>query len=323
MLSASARLLRLLALLQLPGAHTGSELAARLGVSSRTLRNDIAALRELGYTVHAAPGVAGGYRLGLSGNHLPPLLLDDEEAVAVAIGLSLSTGHGLADLGDPSARALNKLLAMLPSRLRLRMGAIADATSSPPVREATLAADALWPIAAAIHDRERLRFAYRDASGSASHREVEAYRLVQRAGRWYLLAWDIARDDWRIFRVDRMKVKTPNGRRFPPRPEPEGGLEDLLVRSLQTAPWRKRFRVRLNAPAAQIRERAPMAVDVEADGENACIVTVGSETAASVARYLSWWEADFEILDSPELLAEVRLLAERYRKATAEGTPDR
>lgn len=314
MLSTSARLLRLLSHLQVPGTHTGAELAARLGVSARTLRTDIATLRELGYPVHAVPGVAGGYRFG-SGKHLPPLLLDDDEAVAVAMGLSLSAAHGLADTADTSARALSKVLAMLPNRLRPKLASLAGATSSAPIGRTSLGIDALQPIASAIQAREQLRFAYRDAAGSESRREVEAYRLMLRAGRWYLLAWDATREDWRTFRVDRMRVNTPNGRRFTARPEPDDGFEHLLVQSIQTAPWHTRYRVRLKAPTADIRARAPIAVDVEPDGEDACIVTVGSETAASVARYLSWWEADFEILDSAELTDEVRLLAERYTAA--------
>lgn len=315
MLSTSARLLRLLSYLQLPGPHTGAALAARLDVSARTVRSDIAALRELGYPVQAVPGVAGGYRLG-SGNRLPPLLLDDDEAVAVATGLTLSAAHALADTADASVRALSKVLAMLPARLRPRLASLAGAMTSAPTGSAAVAIDTVQSIAAAIHAREQLRFVYCDASGRESHREVEAYRLVLRAGRWYLLAWDAAREDWRSFRVDRMRVKTPNGRRFSARPEPEEGFEQLLVRSVETAPWHSRYRVRLAAPAAEIRARAPLGVEVESDGSTSCIVTVGSETAASVARYLSWWETDFEILDAPDLLAEVRLLAERYGAAS-------
>lgn len=322
MLSTSARLLRLLSHLQRPGTHAGSVLAARLGISARTLRTDIAALRELGYPVHAVPGVAGGYRLG-SGSRLPPLLLDDDEAVAVAVGLSLSAAHGLADTADASVRALTKVLAMLPARLRPRLASLARVTSSAPTGRAVVVTGTLQSIAGAIHAQEQLRFAYRDASGTESHREVEAYQLILRAGRWYLLAWDAGRDDWRTFRIDRMRVKTPNGKRFTARPEPEEGFEHLLVRSLETAPWNVRYRVRVHAPAAAIRARAPIAVDVEPDGTNACIVTVGSESAPSVARYLSWWETDFEILDSPELLSEVRLLAQRYKAASGDAVqPD-
>jgi predicted DNA-binding transcriptional regulator YafY len=314
-LTTSARLLRLLARLQVPGDHTGPSLAAELGVSVRTLRNDVATLRELGYPVGASPGVAGGYRLG-SGNRLPPLLLDDEEATAVALGLILGASHGLADTADSSMRAFSKIVALLPSRLRPRLEALAGATLNAPVASPSASTASLAPIAAAIHAREQLRFTYRDASGSGTHREVEPYRLVLRGARWYLLGWDPPRADWRTFRVDRMQVKMPNGRRFRPRPDPEGGFEDFVVRALETATWQRRYRVRLLASADVIRERAPASVKVEPDGEAACVATVGSDNAAMLAKYLAWWDAPFEVLDSPELLAEVRLLAQRYADAS-------
>jgi predicted DNA-binding transcriptional regulator YafY len=313
-LSTSARLLRLLARLQIPGAHAGPDLAADLGVSARTLRNDVATLRELGYPVEATPGVAGGYRLG-RGSRLPPLLLDDEEAMAVTLGLVLAASHGVSDTATASMRAFSKVVALLPSRLRPRLESLAGVTVNAPLGSPTISADALPPIAAAIHAREQLRFSYRDASGEETHREAEPYRLVHRGGRWYLLAFDLERDDWRTFRVDRLHVKVPNGRRFQPRPDPEGGFERFVVRALETAPWQSRYRVRLLAPADVIRKRAPASVDVEPDGERACFVTVGSDNPAMVAKYLAWWDAPFEVPDSPELLEEVKLLAQRYTDA--------
>jgi predicted DNA-binding transcriptional regulator YafY len=314
-LTTSARLLRLLSRLQVPGDHTGASLAAELGVSVRTLRNDVASLRELGYPVGASPGVAGGYRLG-SGSRLPPLLLDDEEAMAVTLGLVLAASHGLSDTATSSMRAFGKVVALLPARLRPRLESLAVATLNTPLRSPSVATDTLAPIASAIHAREQLRFSYHDAAGNDSHREVEPYRLVLRGPRWYLLGWDVGRDDWRTFRVDRLRVKVPNGRRFRPRPEPEGGFEDFVVRALETASWQTRYRVRLLAPAEVIRERAPASVEIEPEGHDACVVTVGSDDAAMVAKYLAWWDAPFEVLDSPELLAEVTLLAERYADAS-------
>lgn len=314
MLTTSARLLRLLSHLQVPGTHTGGALAARVGISVRTLRSDIATLRELGYPVEAVPGVAGGYRLG-SGNRLPPLLLDDEETVAVALGLTVSVTHAVTNTAEASMRALSKVLTMLPSRLRPRLAALARATTSVPAAVAPVSSDTLSAIAAAVQARERFRFAYHAANGLETHREVEPYRVVLRAGRWYLVAWDPAREDWRTFRVDRLRVKTPNGRRFIDRPEPDGGFEAFLTRTVESASWQQRYRVRLAAPAGVIRERAPISVSVEPDGTQACIVTVGSDSAAAVARYLSWWEVPFEVLDSPELMTEVRLLADRYSAA--------
>jgi predicted DNA-binding transcriptional regulator YafY len=308
-------LLRLLALLQVPGDHTGPSLAAELGVSVRTLRNDVATLRELGYPVGATPGVAGGYRLG-SGSRLPPLLLDDDEAMAVTLGLILAASHGLSDTETASVRAFSKVVALLPGRLRPRLESLAAATVNAPLGSSSVATATLPPIAAAIHAREQLRFSYQDASGSDTDREVEPYRLVLRGARWYLLGWDLGRDDWRTFRVDRLRVKVPNGRRFRPRPDPEGGFEAFIVRALETAHWHARYRVRLLAPADVIRQRAPASVEIEPEGEDACVVTVGSDSAAMVAKYLAWWDAPFEVLDSPELLAEVRLLAQRYADAS-------
>ncbi len=318
MLTSSARLLRLLSHLQVPGGHTGEGLAERLGVSARTVRNDIATLRELGYPVHGVPGVAGGYRLGI-GTRLPPLLLDDDEAVAIALSLTVAAGAGLSHVREPSVRALGKLMAMLPSRLRARLETLTGATSSVPGRSVPVEHGVLQEIAGAIQSGVRVRFAYRDAHDATTHREAEPYRLVLAAGRWYLLGWDPDRDDWRSFRGDRMRLKTPHGRRFARRPGPDGGFEEYAARSLDRATWTGRHRVRLLAPAERMRRRAPVAVDVEPDGPDACIATVGASDAAMLARYLSWWDADFEILDSPELLAAVGALAARYAAAAARG----
>ena len=318
MLTTSARLLRLLSQLQVPGLHTGRALADQLGVSPRTVRADIATLRELGYPVAAVPGAAGGYRLG-NGNRLPPLLLDDDEAVAVVVGLTGSATHALTRTADASMRALTKIVAMLPARLRPRLAALSAVASSVSTGRTTVGIDILQGIAVATRAREHLRFLYTDATGAQAHREVEPHRIVLRAGRWYLVGWDPTAADWRTFRVDRMRVKTPNGPRFAERAAPEDGFEGYLVRSIQTAPWQQLYRVRLHAPAETIQRRAPLAVKVEPDGKEACIVTVGSETAASVARYLSWWEVPFEVLDSPELRSEVALLAERYTSAAGDA----
>jgi predicted DNA-binding transcriptional regulator YafY len=236
--------------------------------------------------------------------------------MAVTLGLILAASHGLSDTETSSMRAFSKVVALLPSRLRPRLESLAGATLNAPLGSPSVATDMLPPIAAAIHAREQLRFSYRDASGNDSHREVDPYRLVLRGARWYLLGWDLGRDDWRTFRVDRLRVKVPNGRRFRPRPDPEGGFEAFIVRALETASWQQRYRVRLLASADVIRERAPASVEIEPDGEHACVVTVGSDDAAMVAKYLAWWDAPFEVLDSPELLAEVRLLAQRYADAS-------
>jgi predicted DNA-binding transcriptional regulator YafY len=313
-LTTSARLLRLLSQLQVPGVHSGEALARELGVSTRTVRYDIAALRELGYRIDAAPGVAGGYQLG-SGQRLPPLLLDDDEVVSIALGLTSSAALGGSDIAAAATRALSKIIAMLPSRLRPRLATLAHTAVAVPVRSAPVASETLQAIATAIQRREQLRFTYSASSGSETEREVEPYRLALLTGRWYLLAWDPRRGDWRTFRVDRVRARRPNGRRFVGRAEPAEGLDAHLIKHIESATWQHRYRVRLAAPATVIRERAPMSVEVTADGADACIVTVGSDNAAAVARYLSWWEVPFTVLDSAELKTEVRLLAERYARA--------
>ncbi|RCV50191.1 helix-turn-helix transcriptional regulator, partial [Marinitenerispora sediminis] len=192
MLETSARLLRLLSLLQTHRDWTGAELADRLGITTRTVRRDVEKLRTLGYPVHAAPGVAGGYRLG-AGAALPPLLLDDDEAVAVAVGLRTAAGGTVAGIEESSVRALAKLEQVLPSRLRHRVTTLHAVTVAVPDSGAAVAPDVLTAIAAACRAHERLRFDYRDHAGQPSVRDVEPHRLVHTGRRWYLVAWDTDR----------------------------------------------------------------------------------------------------------------------------------
>ena len=218
MLDTSARLLRLLSLLQSRPDWTGPELAERLGVTTRTIRNDIGRLRELDYPVDARAGVAGGYRLG-RGASLPPLLLDDEEAVAVAVGLRTAAGSAVSGIEDASVRALMKLQQVLPSRLRHRTRAF-EAAVQAPVPGPLVDAEVLTLLASACRDREVVRFDYRAHDGRSARRRTEPYRLVSHHRRWYLVAWDLDRDDWRTFRLDRVTPRTPTGPRFAPRPIP-------------------------------------------------------------------------------------------------------
>src|SRR5690349_22043257 len=219
MLETSARLLRLLSLLQGRRDWTSAELATRLGVTTRTIRNDVGRLRELGYPVDARPGVAGGYRLG-TGGALPPLLLDDEEAVAVAIGLRTAASGPVAGIEETSVRALAKLQQVLPSRLRHKVSAFQSYALPVPSVGPQADPDVLTVIAGACRAHERLRFDYEAHSGAASRRTVEPYRLVSSLQRWYLFAWDVDKADWRTFRVDRMRPKTPTGPRFTARDLP-------------------------------------------------------------------------------------------------------
>jgi predicted DNA-binding transcriptional regulator YafY len=215
----SARLLRLLSLLQARRDWTSAELASRLGVTTRTIRHDVDRLRGLGYPVNARPGVAGGYRLG-AGGALPPLLLDDEEAVAVVIGLRAAASGSVAGIEEASVRALAKLQQVLPARLRHRVSAFQGYALPVAWRGPQVDPDVLTLIAGACRDHERLRFDYRAHGGAASRRSVEPYRLVHNRGRWYLVAWDADRDAWRTFRVDRISPLPPTGPRFTPRELP-------------------------------------------------------------------------------------------------------
>jgi predicted DNA-binding transcriptional regulator YafY len=316
----SARLLRLLSLLQARADWSGQELADRLGVTTRTVRNDMERLRGLGYPVHATPGVGGGYRLG-AGAALPPLLLDDDEAVAVAVGLRTAAGGSVTGIQETSVRALTKLEQVLPSRLRHRVNALQTATVEIPAPGPTVAAEVLTAIAGACRDHQRLRFDYRDHDGSASLRTVEPHRLVHDRGRWYLVAWDTDRQDWRTFRADRIQPRTPTGPRFAPREPPDGDVATYLLRGVGSATWRYRARVRVHAPAALVAGRLPPAVQVEAVDEHTCIVSVGSDTPQMLAVYLGLLDVDFEVVEPPELVEQLRTLADRYRRAVVAWRP--
>jgi len=315
MLETSARLLRLLSLLQARRDWTGTELAARLGVTTRTIRNDVERLRGLGYPVDARPGVAGGYRLG-AGGALPPLLLDDEEAVAVAVGLRAAASSSVAGIEETSVRALVKLQQVLPSRLRHKVSAFQSSALPVPSRGPQVDPEALTMIASACRDHEQVRFDYRAHSGTASRRLVEPYRLVNDRQRWYLVAWDTGRDAWRTFRVDRMELRTPSGPRFTPRPlPPDREIAAQVARGIGEATWRYRARVIVHAPAAHVRDRMPIPVDVEPLGEDRCAFEPGSDHPEMLALYLGLLDADFTIVDSPELTDALRRLTGRYQRA--------
>jgi predicted DNA-binding transcriptional regulator YafY len=311
MLDTSARLLRLLSLLQARRDWTGPTLAGRLGVSTRTVRNDVERLRSLGYPVHATPGAAGGYRLG-AGAAMPPLLLDDEEAVAVAVGLR--TANTVTGIEETAVRALAKLEQVLPSRLRHRVHALQTATVAVPGGQPRVDADVLTALATVCRDHERLRFDYSDHRGGASRRTVEPLRLAHARGRWYLVAYDVDRQDWRTFRVDRLTPVVPTGPRFTPREPPED-VADFVARTLGTATWRYRARVTVHAPAAELLTRLPPGVDVVEVTDEGCVLAVGSDTPRMLAVYLGFLDADFEVTEPPELVAEVARLADRYARA--------
>src|SRR6266852_4846293 len=231
MLSTSERLLRVLTLLESRREWSGADLAERLEVSTRTIRNDMVRLRTLGYPVGAASGVAGGYRLG-AGAALPPLLLDDDEAVAVAVALRSSTGGGVAGIEETSVRALVKLEQVLPARLRRRVNTLSAYTVPVVFSGPTVEPHILSTIAAACRDAEVLRMDYRKHDGTESTRSVEPYRLVHWGRRWYLVAWDRDRRAWRTFRVDRLQLRSPNGPRFTPREAPAEDIGEYVTRNV-------------------------------------------------------------------------------------------
>ncbi|WP_219517163.1 helix-turn-helix transcriptional regulator [Nonomuraea ceibae] len=318
MLETSARLLKLLSLLQAHREWTGPELSRRLGVSTRTIRNDVERLRTLGYPVHATPGVSGGYRLG-AGAALPPLLLDDEEAVAVAVGLGRAAGGGVEGIEESSVRALAKLEQVLPSRLRHRVSALNSYTVQIPGAAPSVPPGVLTTIANAARDRERLRFGYTGHDGAESERDAEPYRLVHRRGRWYLLGYDVGRDGWRTYRVDRLTPRTPGGPRFTPRELPEDGdVAAFVERAVSTAMWRHRGTVLVHAPAERVRELGATAgLDVEPVDDASCLLRLGGDDLTGMAVWVGFLGLDFEVLDPPELAEVVRELSERYRRAVS------
>ncbi|RAY17123.1 DNA-binding transcriptional regulator [Actinomadura craniellae] len=320
MLETSVRLLRLLALFQARPVWSGAELADRLAVTTRTVRNDIERLRILGYQVDSTTGTAGGYRLG-AGAALPPLLLDDEEAVAVAVGLRAAAGGTVTGIEEVSLRALTKLQQMLPSRLRHRIGALETAMLPVAGRGPTVDAGTLTAIAAAIRDRERLRFDYTGHDGTAGARVAEPHRLVFTGRRWYLLAWDDDRADWRTFRADRIRPRTPNGPRFTPREPPGGDAVAHVLRGTGSTAWRYRARVRLHAPAGQVADRlAPAAGLLHDDGEHGCVLETGGDSLPNLVAFLSSLDVAFTVIEPPELRDLLNTLADRYR-AAAGGAP--
>ncbi|MFE3827898.1 helix-turn-helix transcriptional regulator [Streptomyces sp. NPDC059092] len=254
-----ARLLRLLSLLQTPREWPGSELAQRLDVSARTIRRDIDRLRALGYPVEATMGAIGGYRL-VAGAAMPPLLLEDEEAVAIAVGLRAGAGHAVEGLDEASVRALAKLEQVLPSRLRHRVATLQAATT-PLTRGdgATIDPHTLTVMAGAVAGTERLRFGYRSGDGTETKRQVEPYRLVSTGSRWYLVAYDLERDDWRTFRVDRVSEPFATGARFTPRELPSGNADaaQFLTRSMSRLQPRMDVDVTFRAPAEFVAARMP------------------------------------------------------------------
>ncbi|WP_078662666.1 helix-turn-helix transcriptional regulator [Streptomyces bicolor] len=321
MLDTSARLLRLLSLLQSHREWSGAALADRLGVTPRTVRRDVDRLRELGYPVNASPGTGGGYQLG-AGAELPPLLLDDDEAVAVAVGLRTAAGHGIEGIGETSVRALAKLEQVLPSRLRRRVGAL-NAFTVPMLRGPQPSAvdpAVLTELANLCRDAERLRFEYRDHEGAPTRRTVEPHRLVCSERRWYLVAWDLDRDDWRTFRVDRIAPRPPHGPRFAPRTPPAEDLAAYVSQGVSTRAYASHAVVRLLVPLREAAERiSPSAGTLEADGDAACILRTGAASLDVMVLHIMMIGIEFEVLEPVEFTEAIRGARDLLSRALERG----
>ncbi|MFI6639369.1 helix-turn-helix transcriptional regulator [Streptomyces sp. NPDC050504] len=315
-----ARLLNLLSLLQTPREWPGSELAERLSVSARTIRRDIDRLRDLGYPVEASKGAVGGYRL-VAGAAMPPLLLDDEEAVAIAVGLRAGAGHAIEGVDEASVRALAKLEQVLPARLRHRVSTLQHATL-PLTRGDGASVDprTLTVMAGAVTGRERLRFAYRAGDGTPSKRQVEPYRLVSTGYRWYLVAYDLDRADWRTFRVDRVSEPFATGARFAPRELPTQDAAQLLGASLaRSGRPEHEVDVVFDAPAEFVAARLPGTLGVpEALESGGCrLRATSSDSVEWLAVRLALVDCEFTVRGPAELREYVRGLSGRLARAAA------
>jgi predicted DNA-binding transcriptional regulator YafY len=315
MTETSGRLLKLLSLLQTRRDWPGEELAGRLGVSGRTIRRDVERLRDLGYPVDATTGPAGGYRLH-AGTAMPPLLLDDDEAVAIAVGLRTAAGASVTGIEETSVRALVKLEQVLPSHLRRRVHALQSVTATLPATGPTVDPEALTAIAGACRDHERLRFGYRSADGAETRRRVEPHSLVSLGQRWYLVAWDCDREAWRTFRVDRLERPAGAGTRFAPREPPDGDAAAFVAANLSGGGDRHQARVTLHAPAGEVTAVSPyLWGSVEPLDEHTCVYRTSDYSLDWLAMRIAMLGVDFEVHEPPELAERLRTLAARFERA--------
>jgi predicted DNA-binding transcriptional regulator YafY len=319
MAATSSRTLRLLTLLQARRHWGGQELAGRLGVSVRTLRRDVDRLRELGYPVEAQRGVDGGYALA-PGAALPPLVLDDDEAVALAIGLQAAASSPVAGMADTSVRALAKVVQVMPARLRRRVEALRTMTvpagwgsGQPPAVDP----GALTTAALACRDGERVTFTYTAADGARTERSVEPHRLVSLGRRWYLVGYDLDRGDWRIFRLDRLDGVRGTGARFGPRRFPAEDAAAYVRERLEGVAVTYRVEAVVDAPAGAVRRRIGRWAQVEELPGGRCRVRMEADDLAWPALALGMTGAAFADVSPPAMVEHLREVAGRYSAAVA------
>jgi predicted DNA-binding transcriptional regulator YafY len=313
----TVRVLRVLELLQRRPSWTAAELAAELGVTDRSVRRDVERLRALGYPINAVPGVGGGYALG-AGTRLPPLLLDDEEAIATAVSLRLAAGGTVAGVDDAALRTLAKLDQVMPPRLRAEVRAVHGATDTLTGSAISVDAELLMILARACRDAVRVRFGYVRRDRDDSLRTVEPVRMVATGRRWYLMAWDVDRQDWRTFRLDRMREAVATTWRFSRREHPDPVA--YVQQSVVAAPYRYVARVRVHAGAGRVREMVPPSVGrVEDDRDGWCLLTVGADDPDLLAMRLAAMNLDVEVLEPPEVLEAAGRLARRLARMAGGG----
>ncbi len=322
---AASRILHLLALLQARRHCSGPELAEELGVSVRTVRTDIDRLRSLGYDVDASRGTGGGYRLR-PGTALPPVTFSDLEALAIAVALQTASTCGVAEEQDARATAAAKLDRLLPSRLRQELSALAAVAETVTARRDLVEPATFTAITRACRARQQLRFTYLDRHHRASERRVEPHRLVHVSGRWYLAAYDLDRDAWRSFRLDRVRPRIPTGPRFEPRPPPEPSWQSFVTDGRMAALWNYRTRVVVHADATTVAARVPAGSwSVEPRTAGTSWLHAGAHSPGLLAVYLGALDLDFTVdrQRSPELHDAVLDLATRYENAVTRTVPGR
>lgn len=321
MANTSSRTLRLLSLLQTHRYWPGNELADRLGVSPRTLRRDIDRLRELGYPVEARRGIEGGYQLA-AGAALPPLVLDDDEAVALTLGLRAAAQGAVAGIEESSVRALAKVARIMPPRLRRRVEALRAMTVPSPWSSGPgIDAGVLTVIAQACRDEERLRFSYTAASGEQAARHVEPHRLVSLGRRWYLVAFDMTRQDWRSFRLDRLENPRSTAMRFRPRELPGGDAAAFVRSGIANLPTSRQVEVLLHASAAAVRSRVGQWATIEDVSDKDCRLRMRVDDLSWVALAVGSIGAEFEVIQPPELVDHIREWGARFTRAAAHRAP--